>query len=149
MFWWFSHHSRQGNLPLRYDRWRVRWDGSYMSTFSYLQPFPAVLGLVCCCLIIFVFSTATWWNGEPTFRKVATAYAGVSQASQVLSIFTNRIAAPDPRGVLHCFESPQPTLVGRATSCLCRCLGSRGSVEPIREECSASRYDRYGSTRIG
>lgn len=75
---WFRHHSRQGNLPTRYDRWRNRWDGSYMSTFSYLQPFPAVLGLVCCCLIIFVFSSATWWNGTPTFQKVATAYAGVS-----------------------------------------------------------------------
>ena len=81
---WFRHHSKQGNLPRKYDRWRNHWDPSYMSTFSYLQPFPAIVGLICCCLIIFVFSTATWWNGNISFRKVATAYAGVSLPSSAL-----------------------------------------------------------------
>jgi hypothetical protein len=43
-----------------------------------LQPVPAWIGLAGCLLVVFVFSTASWWNGKDiTFTKVATAYAGV------------------------------------------------------------------------
>jgi hypothetical protein len=30
-----------------------------------------------CLLTIFVFSSATWWKNDATFKKVAVAYAGV------------------------------------------------------------------------
>lgn len=63
----------------RYDIWghtnRVR----YMSVLSTLQPLPAYFGLTATFLIVFVFSTATWWPGTPTPEKVITASAGVSR----------------------------------------------------------------------
>jgi amino acid transporter len=62
----------------RYDRWDVNNRSRYISLLSPMQPFPAYLGLLNCFLIVFVFSTATWWNGVVTTQKVAVAFAGVS-----------------------------------------------------------------------
>ena len=42
------------------------------------QPFPALVGLIGSLLIVFVFTTATWWDTHVNFRKVAIAYGAVS-----------------------------------------------------------------------
>lgn len=54
--------------------------GSVTSTFTFLeaiQPVPAVIGLVGSLVIVFVFTSATWWDTPRDFRKVATAYGAV------------------------------------------------------------------------
>ena len=63
----------------RYDIWAHNNKERYMSILSSLQPLPAYFGLTATFLIVFVFSTATWWPHNPTLKKVATAYAGVSE----------------------------------------------------------------------
>jgi amino acid transporter len=77
---WFHSFKERDILPEDYNRWEprngYRWVKSRMFMASW-QPLPAYLGLICCFLIVFVLSTATWWNGNITFKKVATAYAGV------------------------------------------------------------------------
>lgn len=42
-----------------------------------LQPVPAFVGLVGSLLIVFVFTTATWWDTSADFRKVAPAFGSV------------------------------------------------------------------------
>jgi amino acid permease len=43
---------------------------------SWLQPWVAWAGLVG-CIVVFAFSSATWWNKPASFTKVAVAYAAV------------------------------------------------------------------------
>lgn len=49
------------------------------SLLSILQPWPAIFGLIG-CIAVFGLASSTWWHQEPTFARVATAYAAVSQA---------------------------------------------------------------------
>jgi amino acid permease len=80
---WFHDHKRRKILPPEYNRWEPQpsvyaWHQSRTILASF-QPIPAWIGLVACLLVVFVFSTADFWNGKHiTFTKVATAYAGVS-----------------------------------------------------------------------
>ena len=80
---WFHDHKKRRILPAEYNRWNPQpdvypWHRSRPFLAS-LQPVPAWIGLIGCLLVVFVFSTANWWNGKHiTFTKVATAYAGVS-----------------------------------------------------------------------
>jgi amino acid transporter len=79
---WFHDHKRRKILPPEYNRWDPQpsvyaWHQS-RTFLASLQPIPAWIGLVACLLVVFVFSTANFWNGKNiTFTKVATAYAGV------------------------------------------------------------------------
>ena len=69
-----------GQLPEYYNRWatpRLEWQ-TKRPFLSSGQPIVAWVGLVGCLLIVFVLSTARWWNGSYTVGKVATAFAGVS-----------------------------------------------------------------------
>ena len=62
-----------------HNRWRKT---SQASTFlGGLQPVIAWLGLIGCLVIVFVFTTATWWSTPVNFSKVAVAYGAVSISS--------------------------------------------------------------------
>jgi yeast amino acid transporter len=61
----------------RYDRDNTNKRERFHSLLSPTQPAPAYIGLTMCLLTIFVFSSATWWKNDATFKKVAVAYAGV------------------------------------------------------------------------
>lgn len=79
---WFHLHKKNKLLSAKYNRWNPQPDQypwhKARPIFADFQPILAWVGLVGCFCIVFVFSTATWWNGEETFEKVATAFAGVS-----------------------------------------------------------------------
>ena len=49
--------------------------------FGFAQPVPAYVGLLGSVLVVFGFTSATWWIGEVTFSKIAVAYAAVSPMS--------------------------------------------------------------------
>jgi len=73
-----KHKDEVGRVYPEYDRWHAT---SQASTFlEGLQPAITVFGLVACLVIVFIFTTATWWTTHPhaTFRKVAIAYGAVS-----------------------------------------------------------------------
>ncbi|CAO2655112.1 Nn.00g101760.m01.CDS01 [Neocucurbitaria sp. VM-36] len=44
------------------------------TVLAFAQPFPAIISIVG-CLIILAFCSATWWDKEVTFSKVAIGYA--------------------------------------------------------------------------
>jgi yeast amino acid transporter len=74
---WLRQWYRQ--LPDYYDRWappRLEWQ-TKRPLLSSGQPIVAWVGLIGCLLIVFVLSTARWWNGSFTIGKFATAFAGV------------------------------------------------------------------------
>jgi yeast amino acid transporter len=75
----------KSGLPEYYDRDdepKLRWQRK-RPFLSSGQPLIAYVGLTMCLLIVFVFSTATWWNGKATPAKVTSAFAGVSANSFV------------------------------------------------------------------
>lgn len=87
-------------LPEYYDRWatpRLEWQ-TKRPFLSSGQPVVAWVGLIGCLLIVFVLSTARWWNGSYTVGKVATAFAGVSleTASSVSRELANLSSAYRP-----------------------------------------------------
>jgi amino acid transporter len=45
--------------------------------FAWLQPLVAWIGLLG-CILVFAFTSATWWDTKANFTKVAVAYAAVS-----------------------------------------------------------------------
>ena len=57
-----------------------RWRGTSQAStiLGGLQPVIAWLGLIGCLVIVFVFTTATWWSTPVDFSKVAVAYGAVS-----------------------------------------------------------------------
>jgi hypothetical protein len=61
-----------------YNRESLNTKDRFYSLLSPMQPVPAYLGLLMCCLTVFIFSSATWWQTHPTGKKIAVAYAGVS-----------------------------------------------------------------------
>ncbi|ERF68742.1 hypothetical protein EPUS_07229 [Endocarpon pusillum Z07020] len=74
--YWLRMHkdSLHGAHYGRYNRWdrTVRESSTFL---GYFQPVVAWAGLAGCLLVVFVFSSAMWWNGVIRFRKVASAYA--------------------------------------------------------------------------
>ncbi|KAK3175307.1 hypothetical protein OEA41_002554 [Lepraria neglecta] len=64
-----------------YNRWRGT--GQASTFLAGLQPAIAWFGLIACLIIVFVFTTATWWNTPADFKKVAVAYG----APVVLTVF--------------------------------------------------------------
>ena len=65
----------------KYDLWpdnneEVRFR-SILESLNF-QPFAAWVGLILDLLIVFVFSTASWWKQPVTPTKFFAAYAGVS-----------------------------------------------------------------------
>ena len=92
-YWFFlkSHKEELGRLRQhdpkswqKYDRWMPKNPERYQSLLWELQPFTAFVGLVFCLLTVFVFSTATFWNGDFTKRKFFSAYGGVSINPHIL-----------------------------------------------------------------
>jgi hypothetical protein len=61
----------------RYNRWNKQTSGS-STLLSYFQPAIAWVGFIGSLLVVFVFSTAQWWNGVISVSKVASGYASVS-----------------------------------------------------------------------
>jgi hypothetical protein len=77
--WLFLHKDKLTDDYLKYNRWEHTGNEKrYNSLLAYFQPVVAWLGLLGCFLIVFIFSTASWWDGKITFQKVAVAYGGVS-----------------------------------------------------------------------
>lgn len=113
---WFHGFKKRKQLPPEYNRWhpqpvRFPWHES-RPLLASIQPVPAWLGLIGCLLIVTVLTSATWWNGEVSFTKVAEAYAGVC-----ISLFPNVIlwlilTANHLVCSLHCIEAVQQTWVG-------------------------------------
>ena len=67
----------------KYDRGTtVNKHDQFTSVLCYFQPAVAWLGLIGCLSVVLVFSSASWWNGNVTAKKVAVAYAGVSTRHQ-------------------------------------------------------------------
>jgi hypothetical protein len=54
--------------------------------FSWAQPIPAYIGLIGCVIIVFVFTSAAWWDTPVDFTIVATVYGAVS------SLFSMRLS---------------------------------------------------------
>jgi amino acid transporter len=83
--WCRVHKSTIKSLMRSNDRYAryYRWDNNnkkhYLSVWGPTQPVPALLGLISCFLIVFVFSTATWWDHSATAKKVAVAFAGIGR----------------------------------------------------------------------
>jgi yeast amino acid transporter len=84
-FWLNSHKARLADLRLseptlwqKYDRWMPNNSERYQSLLWEMQPGLAFAGLTFCLLTVFLFSTATWWNGDFTALKFFTALGGVS-----------------------------------------------------------------------
>ncbi len=71
-----KHRAKIAEIYPEYNRWG---ETSQASTFlAGLQPAIAWFGLIGCLVIVFVFTTATWWNKQASFTKVAIAYGSVS-----------------------------------------------------------------------
>jgi amino acid transporter len=70
-----KHRKALAETYPEFNRWAST---SQSSTFlAGLQPFPAWGGLIGCFLIVFIFTSATWWDTPRTFSKVAVAYGAV------------------------------------------------------------------------
>jgi len=92
---WLSQN--QSELPGHYDRDSRELDWQKKRPFfSSMQPYVAWIGLIGCFLVVFVLSSASWWNGDVTAVKVITAYGGVS----LISIIERPIA--DTSSLLRC-----------------------------------------------
>jgi hypothetical protein len=66
----------EGEDYAKYNRWENTSESS--TALADFQPLIAYVGLIGCVLVVFVFSSALWWNGVVTFAKIASAYASVS-----------------------------------------------------------------------
>ncbi len=79
---WFHALKKKDILPGEFNRWDPQPDlyhwHKYRTVLASMRTIPAWCGLVGCFLIVFVFSSARFWNGQVTFTNFATAYAGVS-----------------------------------------------------------------------
>ena len=65
-----------------HNRWRSTSQAS--TILGGLQPVIAWIGMIGCLVIVFVFTTATWWSGGVKFSKVAIAYGAVRDIPQLV-----------------------------------------------------------------
>ncbi|KAL8796006.1 MAG: hypothetical protein Q9195_001582 [Heterodermia aff. obscurata] len=70
--WLNMHRTSLATERPEFNRWASTWQAS--TFLAGLQPVPAWIGLITCLVIVFPFTTATWWSTEPTFAKVAVAF---------------------------------------------------------------------------
>ncbi|KAF4634110.1 hypothetical protein G7Y89_g4002 [Cudoniella acicularis] len=81
-YWWLSIHrpKLRGEAFKKFDRWsHSNPSAPFSSRGAYIQPIPAIFGLVGCILTVFLFSTASWWNGgEDATAVVAVWIAPIS-----------------------------------------------------------------------
>jgi yeast amino acid transporter len=59
----------------RFNRWPMT--NEFSSYFAAIQPFPAYLGLISCIVIVFIFNSASMWNGNQLLLKGLSIYLGV------------------------------------------------------------------------
>ena len=77
----FSKH--KAYIKRRYpEHDRLSVTSQSTTLLAQIQPLPAYIGMIGSLLIVLVFTTATWWSTQPTFKKVAVAYGAVSCRSQ-------------------------------------------------------------------
>lgn len=70
----------KGNTWGCFDRFQnYNASAPFSSTLAYFQPLPAILGFIGCFLTVFIFSTASWWNGLEGGANVAAAMVPVSR----------------------------------------------------------------------
>ena len=70
-----KHRDSIAQVYPEHNRWRGTSQAS--TILGGLQPVIAWLGLIGCLVIVFVFTTATWWSTPIDFSKVAVAYGAV------------------------------------------------------------------------
>ena len=70
-----KHRDSIAQVYPEHNRWRGTSQAS--TILGGLQPFIAWLGMIGCLVIVFVFTTATWWSTPVDFSKVAIAYGAV------------------------------------------------------------------------
>ena len=71
-----KHKDSIAQIYPEHNRWRSTSQAS--TILGGLQPVMAGLGLIGCLVIVFVFTTATWWSTPVDFSKIAVAYGAVS-----------------------------------------------------------------------
>lgn len=72
---------KDGHLRERpqYNHWTPDNENvPFTTTLAFMQPIPAVIGLIFCILTVFVFATARWWNGDARTVDALAAFIGVS-----------------------------------------------------------------------
>ena len=70
-----KHSDSIAQVYPEHNRWRSTSQAS--TILGGLQPVIAWLGMIGCLVIVFVFTTATWWSTPVDFSKVAIAYGAV------------------------------------------------------------------------
>jgi hypothetical protein len=105
----------------RYRRGRKEYKA--YTFFSWIQPKVAWIGLIG-CILVFAFTSVTWWNTSATFSKVAVAYAAVCLLPHLLYPFPlsrtcksstlrlTRYPACHPPRALHSLQNYQRPPVG-------------------------------------
>lgn len=100
-FFWLRTLKKRGILPPEYDRWstttkppQYKWH-NYRMLLAKIQPLPALVGFITSFFIIFIFPSATWWNGDFKNTKLATAYAGVSYLAPFTLLSISAIPVTD------------------------------------------------------
>jgi amino acid transporter len=72
-------HHLVGNHA-RFQRWPIS-SGSFSSYCAAIQPVPAYIGLACCIIIVFIFTSADMWNHKSLTLKGLQIYLGVSRST--------------------------------------------------------------------
>ncbi len=68
----------RGETFKKFDRWSSdNPDAPFSSHSAYLQPIPAIFGLVGCLLTVFFFSSASWWDREEKATAVVATWIAV------------------------------------------------------------------------
>ena len=137
-------HNLEDGEYRKYNRWlKDNKNVKYRSLLEAqnFQPFAAWVGLILNFLILFVFSTASWWRRPLTPTKFFAAYAGVSlpflctvtELSEQLTLDT----ADRPASILRYSEDQSPLLERQGWVCAARAQlahAERGSRYTGRKE---------------
>lgn len=60
----------------RFNRTSSSWQARTL--LGFYQPLLAYVGLIGCLLMVFVCTSALWWESDATITKIMAAYASVS-----------------------------------------------------------------------
>ncbi len=130
----------------RFQRWPRTGFSSYAAS---IQPVPAYIGLISCLVIIFIFNSASMWNGltdNELIYAVLRNYLGVRNLLFRSSAFslpnfdfrdhfslalemklTSFSTASDPPRHIHRTENLEPSWLGKARNRRCLEINSHNS----------------------
>lgn len=119
------HHEYIREIYEEHDRLGPRSQAHTVT--AHIQPVPAFIGLVGSLLIVFVFTSATWWKQKANFRKVAVAYG----APVILLLIFLTLKAISRRGYVK-LDATDSTQLIDAIEILKTPKGERDEREPRR-----------------